>query len=200
MAQGYREGFNILDSNEFNALPLSSLKNSYSFTMQHNIETGVQYYAPNDRYSFSAFVFAVKSATNQTVPIITFELGSSGPGDFGSTSEVVPTGSQFTYNSGNGSTTVQVYSDTIYASIVRSIPARALTYSMFAINWVLAGCSIITTSVAFNREGKKSDVGITLLPVTVILTIPAIRNLYVGSPPFGIFLGTYKNRCAPPKV
>ena len=45
MAQGYREGFNILDSNEFNALPLSSLKNSYSFTMQHNIETGVQYYA-----------------------------------------------------------------------------------------------------------------------------------------------------------
>jgi hypothetical protein len=174
-----------------------SVRGLYSFSMVHVIENGVQYFCPDDWYSFSAFVFAVESATNKSVPIITFEIGSSGSGDFGSTSEVVPSTNQFTYNNGSGSTTVGVKSHTILAGVGRSVPARALTYSMFAINWILAFCSIITTSVAFNRGAGGGDFGITLLPVTLILTIPAIRNIYVGSPPFGIFLGTYKNHGAP---
>lgn len=197
MVKSYRETFNLLDSDEFNTAPFPSVRSLYSFNMQHYIDVGVQYFAPEDAYSFSTFVFAIDRSTNKSIPIITFEIGSSGSGDFGSTSEVVPSSNQFTYNPGTGPTTVGVKSHTILAGVSRSVPARALTYSMFAINWILAFCSIITTSVSFNRGGGGGDLGITLLPVTVILTIPAVRNLYVGSPPFGIFLGTYKNHGAP---
>jgi len=31
------------------------------------------------------------------------------------------------------------------------------------------------------------------LPITVVLTIPAIRALFIGSPPLGILLGTLRN-------
>ena len=154
--------------------------------MDHNIASGIQYFAPNDWYSFSAFAFAIDKATNTSVPILTFEIGSAGAGDFSTNSDVIPSRNNFTYNAGSGPTTIQVDSHTLDAGIGRSVPARALTYSMFAINWVLAVCSIITTSVTFDKGG---EIGVAFLPITVILTIPTIRNLYVGSPPFGIFLG-----------
>ena len=92
----------------------------------------------------------------------------------------------FTYDAEGGQATAEVKSYTIFAGIGRSVPARGLTYSMFTINWILTLSSIITTSIMFNREG---EMAMALLPITVILTIPAIRNLYVGSPPFGIYLG-----------
>lgn len=184
--------------NESDTIRLLSVRSLFTFSMDHEIETGVQFFAPNDLYTFSSFVFAIEKSTNKSIPIISFEIGSSGSGDFGTTSEVVPSANQFTYTGGSGPTTVNVDSHTIFASVGRSVPARALTYSMFAINWVLAVCSIITTSVSFNRGNESTDFGITLLPVTVILTIPAIRNLYVGAPPFGIFLGTYKYHDVPP--
>ena len=155
-----------------------------SFNVEHNIVHGAQYFAPNDWYSFSAFVFAIERATNQSVPILTFEISAAGSGDFSTMSEVAPSKSQFTNSTGGG---VEVQSCTVYAGIGRSLPARALTYSMFTINWVLTLCSIVTTSITFNKRG---EIGVALLPITLILTIPAIRNLYVGAPPFGIFLGT----------
>ena len=37
------------------------------------------------------------------------------------------------------------------------------------------------------REGVNDTV--LLLPVTLVLVIPALRRLYPGSPPFGIYLG-----------
>jgi len=159
-----------------------------SFKTEHEIEDGYQYLAPNDEYSFSAFVFVIERTTNKSIPIDTFEIQTTGPGDFGTKSDSFSTTNAFTYNAGSGPITVNVTSSTMFASVVRSAPARALTYSMFAINWILVVCSIVTTSVAFNRGGEKSDVGITLLPITVILTIPTIRSLYVGSPSFGIYL------------
>ena len=55
---------------------------------------------------------------------------------------------------------------------------------------------MMTTVVAFSRERGKRDVAVTLLPITAILAIPAIRNLYVGSPPFGIGLGAYDDSAA----
>ena len=63
---------------------------------------------------------------------------------------------------------------------------------MFAINWVLTLCSVAIALVVYRRRGEVKD-GVALLPITVILTIPTIRGLYVGSPPFGIDFGAYQN-------
>ena len=45
----------------------------------------------------------------------------------------------------------------------------------------------VTLAIAVNAQ-KVTDVVLALL-ITVILTVPAIRALYVGEPPFGILLG-----------
>jgi len=158
-----------------------------TFSTEHKIDFGEpEYNAPNDWYSFTAFTFVIERDTNKSAPITYFDLANSGAGDFSVQSEPdgVPSSNEFTYN---GSTTVEVDSYTLYPTIRRSKRGKALTFFMFAINWMMALCSMITTSIIFDQAGGVRD-GIALLPITVILVIPAIRNLYPGAPPFGIFL------------
>ena len=59
---------------------------------------------------------------------------------------------------------------------------------MLIINSALTLGPMYVTIIAVVRKEKVHE-GALLLPVTIVLTIPALRNLYVGSPPFGIFLG-----------
>jgi len=58
------------------------------------------------------------------------------------------------------------------------------------VNWALsAGTMYITLAIIVDTQ-KVTDV-VLALPITVILTVLAIRALYVGEPPFGILLGIY---------
>jgi len=180
------------DPDTFDTTPLlSSLLDVISFDSEHRVETGDLWYTPFDHYHFTASAFAVDKATNASVPI-TLAVRNAGAGDFVTRYETAPTKSVFTYDNQTGSITVEVESSTAFANIKRSARARALTLSMFAINWVLTLCSVVIAMNVVLREKVKD--GITLLPVTIILSIPAIRSLYVGSPPFGIYLGTHRNR------
>lgn len=198
MAKSCSKSFNTLDLIEPDTTRLLSLPSLYTFTMEHNIDYGYQYPAPDDQYTFSVLTFVIEPATNESIPILELLLFDSGPGDLTTETNVTRhLTSQFTYDAGSGPTTVVAISEALHVTIVRSASARVLTYSVFAINWILEFCSVITTIAAFSRRGGKSDVGITLLPVTVVLSIPAIRNLFVGSPPFGIYLGAYENRGTP---
>jgi hypothetical protein len=173
-------------------LLLLSPRGLVSFDTEHMVEAGNQYDNPLDRYNFTTFVFVVEKATNTSVPITVFAVGDIGPGDFTTTSTAIPTKNQVVYDTEDGSTTVEVESSTIFATIKHSIRTRALTFSMFAINWVLTLCSVTIASIVVRRRGKVED-GVALLPITVILSTPTIRNLYVGSPPLGVFLGTHRN-------
>jgi len=159
-----------------------------SFDMEHVIETGDQHNIPLDRYNFMAFAFIVERDTNKSVPITVFAVGDAGPADLTTTSVEVPTMNEFIYDTQDGPTTVDVESRTIFAQVKHSTRARALTFSMFAINWALTLCSVIIASIVFRQRGQVND-GVAFLPITVILSIPTIRNLYVDSPPFGIALG-----------
>ena len=143
-----------------------------------------------DRYNFTTFVFAVESATNKSIPIAGFAVGDSdiGPPDFTTTSVDVRTTNNFTYNTEDGPVTVQVESRSLTATVRHSSPARALTFSMFAINWILTLGSVAIALIVLKRQGGLKD-GVAFLPITVILSIPAIRGLYVGSPPLGILIG-----------
>ena len=192
--------YDTFDTTHLTTSLLLSPGSLVSFDTEHRVEAGNQYDNPLDRYNFMAFVFVVEKATNKSVPINTFAVGDSGPGDFTTTSVEVPTRNQVTYDTEGGLTTIEVESHTISATVRHSTRARALTFSMFAINWVLTLCSVTIASIVVRRRGKVEG-GVALLPITVILSTPTIRNLYVDSPPFGIFLGTHQNfRAAPLQI
>jgi len=165
--------------------------------MEHRVETGDRWCTPFDHYRFTASAFVVDATTNASIPI-TLAVGNSAPGesnDFITTYKSEQTTTIFTYDNGTRRVAAEVDSCTAFAQVKRSARSRALTLSMFAINWVLTLCSVaIAMSVVMMEKVKD---GVSLLPVTIILSIPAIRSLYIGSPPFGIYLGTHHNYTTP---
>jgi hypothetical protein len=159
------------------------------FNMDHRIDLFQQYTAPFDTYFLSALVFVVEKTTNKSVPITGLAVGDP-LNNFITSSVDTETKSNYTYDSGTGPTTVVVESRVLKATVERSMLAKAFTMCMLTVNWALtAGSVYITLVVANKRVTHRVTDAVPLVPVTVILTIPAIRALYVGSPPFGIFLG-----------
>ena len=187
------------DSDGFDTtLALFSPMALISFDTEHWMIPGNGTFMPLDRYRFTTFAFVVERTTNKSIPITMFAVGDGdgGPVDFTTTFVDVETRNNFTYNTPDGPVTVGVESRTVLATTRRSNNARALTFSMFAINWILTLGSVAIALMVFARRGEVKD-GVAFLPVTVILSIPTIRGLYVGSPPFGIFIGMHQNRPIP---
>ena len=172
-----------------------------TFSTEHIIDlVKPQYYAPEDWYSCTLLTFFIDKDTNTSPPIAMVEFINSGPGDFSASLTWNWSRNNFTYNTAGGPATVEVQSIVLFPTISRSKRGKALTYSMLTVNWVLTACSMITTSAMLSWGVVVKD-GIALLPVTVILSIPAIRNLYAGSPPLGIYLGTRHNySVSPPRI
>jgi len=197
MVGGSRKIFQRLQRSGFDVtLLLLSRWGSVSFYKEHEIAIGDQYRTPLDRYDFRAFAFVLEKGTTRTIPITMFAVSSTGPIDFTTPSFEEQTKTNFTYTTGDGPVTIEVESHTMSATIKHSKRARALTFSMFSINWVLTLCSVAIALIVLRRSGEVKD-GVALLPITVILSIPTIRGIFVGSPPFGILLGAYwQNRLA----
>lgn len=157
------------------------------FDVGHSIDYIVTDMVPFDAYGLTVFVFVIDKATNRSLPIATFAAGE-GPDNFVVSSSGWSVKSNYTYDSGTGPTTVEVESSLIYIEARESQLAQAFTMCMLLVNWALTvGSTYITLLVIFRGEGTNEAV--LLLPVTIVLTIPTIRSLYVGSPPFGIFIG-----------
>lgn len=158
-----------------------------AFEVTHALDYFTTYAAPFDIYSLTIFAFAIEKATNRPIPIITFAAGQAPSGFIISSTEEV-TMNNYTYDSGTGPTMIEVQSRAAYIELRRSQFVLAFTICLLFINWALTVGSIyITLVVAFKKEGKNDTV--LLLPVTIMLTIPTLRSLYGGSPPFGIFIG-----------
>ena len=147
-----------------------------------------QLVAPFDAYVLNAFVFVIDTATNRSVTITKFATADP-LNHFITHSTDTPTTSQFTFNGAQGPVTIDVESRSLELDIRRSRRSKGFTMCMWILNWALtAGTVYITLVILVNTE-KMSD-GVLALPITMILTIPTIRELYVGAPPFGILLGT----------
>jgi len=116
--------------------------------------------------------------------------------DFVTAFETGTSRSNFTYEppTRNTSVVVTVPSHTTYATVGRTERAKTLTLLMFWVNWSLTFCTLCITWIVAN---SRVDSTIALLPITTILSIPSIRALYIGSPPFGISLGTHRNYTTP---
>jgi len=160
-----------------------------AFNTDHATDLFITENVPFDAYSLAVSVFVIEKATNSSMPIIKFAVGDAL--DNFVTSSIEDRAvlmSPFVYDSGTGPTEISARSSVVDILVEKSQFAQALTLCMFIINWALTvGSVYITLVVVFRKEGK-SD-AILLLPITIILTIPTLRNLYVGSPPFGVLIG-----------
>ena len=143
--------------------------------------------APFDVCSSSTLIFVIDKATNKPVPIVALTAGRA-PENFELSSVQVETTSNYTYVSETGLTTIPVNSGVVRIEARRSRFARALTMCLFLVNWALATCSIYIVVLVISRRVETND-GILFLPVTIILTIPALRALYPGTRSLGIFIG-----------
>jgi len=143
---------------------------------------------PFDTYEFFTSVFVINKGTNESVPIVTFAAGEVAD-NFLLTSKELRTMNNFTYDSGTEQKSVNVESRVIRIEAKRSQLAKAFTICLLLINWALAIVSIHITLLVLQK--KKVATAILALPVTIVITIPTLRGLYVGSPPFGIYIGKF---------
>ena len=142
---------------------------------------------PFQRYSFNAFTFAIDPITNRSVHIAKFGILDV-LHDFVVRSHDVADTRMFTYDSGKGLVTTEVESHLLRAEITRSAIAKAVATSMFLINWALSVGSVYITALVVSGKLEASSV-IAVLPFSALLAIPAVRSLYIDSPPFGISIG-----------
>ena len=156
------------------------------------------YYAPFVRYKFVAFVFVIDKATNKSIPIIGFIIDDPGPTNFKTLYNDTPARNNFTYNAATGPVTAEVESHIMTGEIVYSFHATALIFFMFLLCWALCLWSMhIARTVS--KRGLEAKDGATFLPITLIFSVPTIRSLYLGSLPFGVFLGVYLDQALPSK-
>jgi len=181
----------MLDAPSFDLFKRTCFHSSVYILTVFDVDHGVDFYstvlAPFDAYSLTAFAFVIEKATNTSVPILAFAVGDA-PGDFVISSVETKTVSGYTYDSGTGPTTIGVHSSMVWIEARRSQIAQAFTMCLLLINWALTVGSIYIMLIVVFRRGGINE-AVLLLPVTIILTIPTLRSLYAGSPPFGIFIG-----------
>ncbi|KAJ7489603.1 hypothetical protein B0H11DRAFT_1912613 [Mycena galericulata] len=87
----------------------------------------------------------------------------------------------------NGMETDNAYVFTLI--VKRSLLAKVFTVTLFFINWGLVACVCYITIVAWISRDRKAGQWVLAIPVTIILTIPGLRALFVGNPSFGILFG-----------
>lgn len=132
--------------------------------------------APFDDYTLDVEAFVIDTATNQSLPIL--KLSAADPTNNFYAYDQVDWDTDITFNG------TRVPSRHFTMRVKRSALSRTFTMILLVVNWLLTiGCLHITLeSVVGHQELGE---GVLLLPITIILTIPALRQLYVESPPFG---------------
>jgi len=145
--------------------------------------------APFDTYSFNISAFVIEKATNVSIPIVTLTAGQA-PNNFDISSVDAETTSNYTYDSETGPTTINAHSKIAHFKLKRSRSAQTLTICLFLVNWALTVGSVYIVFTVF--RGEETDDAVLLLPVTIVLTIPTLRSLYPGLPPFGIYIGKFR--------
>ena len=132
-------------------------------------------------------MLAIDNATNNSVPVLfsvdslvqNFNVGILG---------LFRPSSEGTYDLESGPITRGPSSYFTVITVKRSTLSRAFTICLLIVNWALTSVSVWVTTIIYFKGEKPPD-AILLFPLTIVVTIPALRNLYVGSPPFGIFIG-----------
>lgn len=147
---------------------------------QHRMNDAL-YTFPNDGYNLQITFVVLDHTTNQPVPIL--RLATISFAD-----NFAPTFSDWatlTYFNESANVT----SRTMETNFYRSPLSKAFVLLVFLVNWFLTVMVLFVGLIVFRvKKGEIPD-SLLVLPITVILTIPSLRSLMVGSPAFGMYLG-----------
>ncbi|TFK67770.1 hypothetical protein BDN72DRAFT_960751 [Pluteus cervinus] len=139
-----------------------------------------QYLYPFDWYSFSTSFLVLDSSTNASVPIVRAAL-SDFADNFTPVSSAQPAKMNF-----NGTTFDSANVVTVRLS--RNPTAKIYAIMLLVVNWALTASVVMITIIGVVSTETELGEGVLILPVTVILTVPALRALFIGNPPIGIML------------
>jgi len=153
---------------------------------------------PFEHYNFHASAFAIDPLTNNSVQIAMVGIIDT-LGDYIIRSYDATDTAKFTYESGDGLVTTEVESRVLRAEIERSAIAKAFLICLFIGNWAATVSSVYTTALVVFGKLEATSM-IAALPFSALLAIPAIRSLYISSPPLGFSVGKPRLSHFPPPV
>jgi hypothetical protein len=142
--------------------------------MKHNFDE--QYFYPFDEFNLETNLIAMSPDENTT----SLNLTALGFSDY--VSGFVPVFHAVQLTASINNTIVNSHFGQL--SISRNNTARTFVMIIFIVNWAFTGM-VVYIIVVFSISKKKIGEGIVVLPVMVILTLPALRALFVENPPFG---------------
>ena len=149
------------------AIGSASLTNNRAFQQQ--------YFYPFEFYFVMTTFVAFNTATNTTVPII--RLAFSNPVNNFQT-QIAESSTNTNVNN------TVVNSRTTKLILSRTVSAQIFVVLIFITNWVLTAVLVYVTSLSLWSNAKLGE-GIVILPVTIILTLPQLRQFFVDAPPIG---------------
>lgn len=135
-----------------------------------------QYAFPWDFYMLDTSFIAVNHNTNASLPIARLA-----PVDFADTFSPDFSDAAVISTFNGTANTPGRYT---HLTIRRSPLTKAFNVTIFVVNWALAFMVLFITSAAYWSKRDMPD-QLMLLPVSVVLTVPALRALMIGAPPFG---------------
>ncbi|EIW63013.1 uncharacterized protein TRAVEDRAFT_69173 [Trametes versicolor FP-101664 SS1] len=143
-----------------------------------------QYAYPFDEYVLDTYFQALDPATNTSLPTLFVriadatnnlqpQLGRIGNAQIHTNKPIVDNS---TATAGFG----------VQYVFHRTVLSQLFVVVLFVVNWLLTAVVVYIAVSAY--EGLPLSEGVLFLPVSVILTIPALRALWVGAPDFGLLL------------
>lgn len=135
-----------------------------------------QYAYPFDTYFLNTGFVAINSDTNASIPILSLSPVDS-TNNF---SPYVLADKSTVIIDKDGNSTLGRY---MRMQFKRTVLTQVFVVTLFAVNWALTGVVLYITISAI--DGKNLNESMLVLPLSVIVTIPSLRALWIGAPAFG---------------
>jgi len=173
---GTNETLFIQDLNEFQHTHTIDINNA---RLRNNRIFEQEYFYPFEGYSLTATFMAVSTANNTPLPILSLAL-SDIVDDFQPHWNETKTQS-FINNTFMDSRTTTIQLERTYGT-------KVYVMLLVAMNWLLTIAVVYIAAIALFTPDSKIGDGVALLPMTIILTLPHLRQLFPDAPAFGLFL------------
>jgi len=140
-----------------------------------------EYFYPFDTYALTTTFITLNTVNNTSLPILS--LAVSDIVDNFHPDSSVQTDTQSILNNAS------MHSRTLSLRLQRTDGTRVYVMVLFSTTWLLTIAVIYPTIIAlFGTPSNRIGDSVALLPMTIVLTLPHLRQLYPDAPAFGLFL------------